>query len=327
MMAKPRVFVSRIIPDAGLEKIHEIADAEVWQDELPPPYETLLEKVRGVDGLVCLLTDRIDGGLMDAAGDQLKVISQMAVGYDNVSVPDATARGIPVGNTPGVLTDTTADFAFTLMVAAARRIVEGERYVKAGRWKTWGPTLLMGHDIFGATLGIVGFGRIGQGMARRASGFNMRVLAYDPTADEATAQALGVELRPLDDVLAESDFVSLHVPLTEETYHLVGERELKLMKPSSVLINSARGPVIDPRALYQALKHGEIACVALDVTEPEPIQADDPLLTLDNCLIVPHIASSSLATRGKMATMAAANLEAGLKGERLPNCVNPEVYG
>jgi glyoxylate reductase len=326
-MAKPRVFVSRIIPDAGLERIHEVADAEVWEDELPPPYDTLLEKVRGVDGLVCLLTDRIDGGLMDAAGDQLKVISQMAVGYDNVSIPDATARGIPVGNTPGVLTDTTADFAFTLMVAAARRVVEGERYVKAGRWKTWGPTLLMGHDIFGATLGIVGFGRIGQSMARRASGFDMRVLAYDPMADKGTAQALGVELRPLDDVLAESDFVSLHVPLTEETYHLVGERELKMMKPSAVLVNSARGPVVDPRALYQALKRGEIACAALDVTEPEPIRADDPLLTLDNCLIVPHIASSSLATRGKMATMAAANLEAGLKGERLPNCVNPEVYG
>jgi glyoxylate reductase len=232
-----------------------------------------------------------------------------------------------VGNTPGVLTDTTADFAFTLMVAAARRVVEGERYVKAGRWKTWGPTLLMGHDIFGATLGIVGFGRIGQGMAKRASGFDMCVLAYDPTADEGEAQALGVALRPLDEVLAESDFVSLHVPLTEATHHLVGARELKLMKPSAVLVNTARGPVVDPRALYQALKSGEIACAALDVTEPEPIQPDDPLLTLDNCLIVPHIASSSLATRGKMATMAAANLEAGLKGERLPHCVNPEVYG
>ncbi len=327
MEAKPKVFVSRIIPNAGLDGIRQVAEAEVWEDELPPPYEVLLEKVRGVDGLVCLLTDRIDGQLMDAAGSQLKVISQMAVGYDNVDIAAATGRGIPVGNTPGVLTDTTADFAFTLMVSAARRVVEGERYVKAGRWKTWGPTLLMGHDIHHATLGIIGLGRIGQGMARRAGGFDMRVLACDPLADPKVAQELGVELRPLDEVLAESDFVSLHVPLTDETHHLIAGRELKVMKPSCVLINTSRGPVVDPVALYDALKNGDIAYAALDVTEPEPISPDDPLLTLDNCLIVPHIASSSLATRSKMASMAAENLAAGLKGERLPNCVNPEVYG
>jgi glyoxylate reductase len=326
-MSDPKVFVSRILPDDGLERIHQIADAEVWQEETPPPYEVLLNKVKGVDGLVCLLTDRIDGNLMDVAGSQLKVISQMAVGFDNVDANAATERGIPVGHTPGVLTDTTADFAFTLMLSAARRVVEGERYVKEGRWKTWGPTLLMGHDIWQATLGIIGFGRIGQGMAKRASGFEMRMLAYDPAADDKVAKELGVELRPMDKLLAESDFVSVHVSLTPETRHLIGEREFKLMKRSCVLVNSARGPVVNPKALYDALKNGGIAYAALDVTEPEPIEMDDPLLTLSNCLIVPHIASSSLATRNKMASMAAANLEAGLKGERLPNCANPQVYG
>jgi glyoxylate reductase len=326
-MSKPKVFVSRIIPDKGLEMIHKIAEAEVWQDELPPPYEVLLEKVKGLDGLVCLLTDQVDAHLMDTAGDSLKVISQMAVGFDNIDIASATDRRIPVGHTPGVLTDTTADFAFTLLMAAGRRVVEGERFVKASKWKTWGPTLLMGHDIHSATLGIVGFGRIGQAVAKRASGFGMRILFYDPNFDEATAKALGAESRPLDEVLAEADFLSLHVLLTPETHHLISERELKLMKPTAVLINTSRGPVVDLKALYVALKNGEISRAALDVTEPEPIPVDDPLLTLDNCLIVPHIASSSIATRTKMATMTAANLEAGLKGEELPNCVNPEVYG
>ncbi|HET6443245.1 MAG TPA: D-glycerate dehydrogenase [candidate division Zixibacteria bacterium] len=325
-MPKPRVFVTRIIPDKGLEMIHEVADAEIWPGELPPPYSVLLEKVRGLDGLVCLLTDQIDGNLMDAAGDNLKVISQMAVGFDNVDIQAATARNIPVGNTPGVLTDTTADFAFTLLMAAARRVVEGERFVKEGKWKTWGPTLLMGHEIHGATLGLIGFGRIGKAMARRAAGFNMRILCYDPQIDGAAAKTLGVENCSFEEVLVKADFLSLHVPLNEDTYHLMGEEEFKMMKPSSVLINSARGPVVDPKSLYTALNGGLISYAALDVTEPEPITMDDPLLTLENCLIVPHIASSSIATRTKMATMAAANLAAGLKNERLPNCANPGVY-
>lgn len=307
--------------------IREAAEAEIWPGEIPPPYEVLLEKVRGLDGLVCLLTDQIDGRLMDAAGDNLKVISQMAVGFDNVDIQAATARNIPIGNTPGVLTDTTADFAFTLLVAAARRVVEGERFVKEGKWKTWGPTLLMGHEIHGATLGLVGFGRIGKGMARRAAGFNMRIVFCDPDVDEAAAKALGAENCSFEEVLARADFLSLHVPLNEDTHHLVGEDEFKIMKRSAVLINSARGPVVDPKALFTALKEGLISYAALDVTEPEPIGMDDPLLTLENCLIVPHIASSSIATRTKMATMAAANLAAGLMGERLPNCANPEVYG
>ncbi len=322
-MSKPRVFVSRIIPDRGLEMIRAVADTEIWPDEMPPPYAVLLEKVAGLDGLVCLLTDRIDSNLMDAAGKNLKVISQMAVGFDNIDIQAATARNLPIGNTPGVLTDTTADFAFTLLMAAARRVVEGERFVKAGKWKTWGPTLLMGNDIHGAILGLVGFGRIGQAMARRAAGFNMRILYYDPSTD---AEVAGAESCTLEEVLTKADFVSLHVPLNEETHHLMSEAEFKMMKPSAVLINTARGPVVDPNALYEALKEGEISHAALDVTEPEPITMDDPLLALDNCLIVPHIASSSIAARTKMASMAAENLAAGLRGERLPNCVNPEVY-
>ena len=208
--------------------------------------------MRGVEGLLCLLTDQIDGALMDTAGDQLKVISQMAVGFDNIDVAAATARGIPVGNTPGVLTDTSADFAFTLMLAAARRVVEGERYVKEGKWQTWSPTALMGHDIYQATLGIIGFGRIGREMAKRATGFDMRILVYSPSLDAKTAADMGVERRSMDEVLSESDFLSLHVPLTPDTHHMIGERELSLMKPTSILINTARGPVVDPHALYNA---------------------------------------------------------------------------
>jgi glyoxylate reductase len=326
-MTKSNVFVTRIIPDAGLEKIQATTEAEIWNGEEPPPYETLVDKAQGLDGLVTLLTDQIDAELMDAAGSSLKVISQMAVGFDNIDIAAATARDIPVGHTPGVLTETVADFTFALMMAAGRRIVEGDRYVKDGKWVTWGPTLFMGQEVFGATLGLIGLGRIGQCMAHRARGFNMRVLYADPMADEERAKKLGAEPHELDELLAESDFVSLHVPLTDETTHLMGEREFGLMKSSAILVNTSRGPVVDPNALYQALKDGQIAHAALDVTEPEPIPMDDPLLTLDNCLIVPHIASSSLTTRSKMSVMTAENLEAGLKGERLPHCANPEVYG
>ncbi len=303
--------------------VREVADTEVWHYPLPPPYETLLEKVRGVNGLLCLITDKIDAHLMDVAGPELRVISQMAVGFDNVDVSNATVRGIAVGNTPGVLTDTTADFAFTLLMAAARRVVEGERYVKAGRWQTWGPTLLMGHDVHGATLGIIGFGRIGRAMAKRAVGFGMRVLCHDHNCNKESARKLGAELCSLNVLLSESDFVSLHVPLNSDTYHLIGEHEMQVMKPTSVLINTARGPIVDPVALYEALLGAEISFAALDVTEPEPILHDDLLLTLDNCLIVPHIASSSVATREKMAIMAAENLIAGLRGEELPHVVHP----
>jgi len=328
-MAKPRVFVTRIIPEGGLKLVREACDAEIWEDELPPPREVLLEKVRGVDGLLPLLTDTIDAELMDAAGPQLKVIANYAVGYNNIDVDAATARGIRVGNTPGVLTDTTADFAFTLLMSAARRVVEGMDYVRAGKWKTWGPTLLLGRDIHHATLGVVGFGRIGKGMARRATGFDMRVLFYDPfiTGDDPVAVEVGAECVGLETLLSESDFVSIHVPLMPETHHLIGVQALRTMKSTAILINTARGPVVDPDALYQALTEGEIAYAALDVTEPEPILTDSPLLTLSNCIVVPHIASSSIATRTRMAEIAARNLIAGVKGEALPAWVNPQVAG
>jgi glyoxylate reductase len=309
-----------------MERIHELADAEVWPGENAPPYEVLIEKVEGRDGLVCLLTDRIDGDLIERAGKSLRVISQMAVGSDNIDIVAATRRRIPVGITPGVLTDTTADLAFALLMAAARRIAEGERYVKAGRWKTWGPTLLMGQDVHGAVLGLVGFGRIGQAVCRRARGFDMSVLFHDPLVDPAAGREMGAAACSLEELLSRADFVSVHTTLTPQTRRLIGERELNMMKPISVLVNTARGPIVDTRALYLALKEGKIWYAALDVTDPEPIPPDDPLLTLDNCLVVPHIASSSYATRTKMALMAAANLEAGLEGKRLPDCANPEVY-
>ncbi|MCD6553095.1 MAG: D-glycerate dehydrogenase [Anaerolineae bacterium] len=324
-MVKPRVYVTRIIPQAGLEMVREFCEAEVWEGEMPPPRQVLMEKVKGVDGLLSLLTDPIDAEVMDAAGPQLKVISNYAVGYDNIDVAAATARGIIVTNTPGVLTDTTADFAFTLLMAAARRVVEGMDYVRAGKWLTWGPTLLLGRDVHHATLGLIGMGRIGSGMARRAQGFEMRVLYYDPYCPPEKGEALGAQSVELNTLLAESDFVSVHVPLTPETHHMLGVEQFKMMKSSAILINTARGPIVDPDALYAALKNGEIAYAALDVTEPEPLPADHKLLTLPNLIVCPHIASASIATRTKMATMAAENLIAGLKGEMPPNPVNPEV--
>ncbi|MGD2026963.1 MAG: D-glycerate dehydrogenase [Anaerolineales bacterium] len=324
-MDKPKVFVTRRLPEPAMEQLVEATHAEVWQEELPPSKEVLVQKVAGKAGLLCLLTDPVDAEVMDSAGEQLKVISNCAVGVDNIDLEAASARAIPVGNTPGILTETTADFAFALLMAAARRVVEGDSYVRAGKWKTWGLTMLLGQDVAGATLGLVGFGRIGQAVARRAAGFGMRVLFYDPshTLKPDTPPGEQVDLKTL---LAESDFVSLHTPLNESTYHLIGKDVFARMKPSAVLINTARGGVVDPKALYHALKDKQIAFAALDVTEPEPIPQDDPLLTLDNLILAPHIASASRATRGKMAQMAVENLLAGLTGERLPNCVNQEIY-
>ena len=318
--------MTRMIPEKALEMVRREANIDVWRDPLPPPYETMIQNVRGVDALLCLLTDRIDAQLIDAAGPEIKVISQMAVGYDNIDLPAATARGIPVGNTPGVLTDTTADFAWALLMAAARRVVEGDKFTRAGKWKTWGPMDFLGPDITGATLGIIGFGRIGQGLARRAGGFDMRVLYHDTQRRPEAELKYGAQYAGLEALLREADFVSLHTILSQATYHLMDDAHFRLMKPSGILINTARGPVVDSAALYRALSSGTIAYAALDVTEPEPVRPDDPLLTLDNIIIAPHIASASFATRSRMAVMAAANLIAGLKGERLPNCVNPQVY-
>ena len=324
-MSKPSVFVTRRIPEKGLEMIRDFCEVDLWAGELPPGRDELLKHVKGMDGLLSLLTDKVDGELMDAAGEQLKVISNLAVGFDNIDVPAATARGIPVGNTPDVLTDATADFAFTLLLAAGRRLLEGDRYIKAGKWKTWDPLALLGVEIKGATLGLVGFGRIGKAMARRAAGFDMRVIYYDPSEKipDSRIDATHVDF---DTLLEESDFISLHVPLTTDTRHLIGAEALSKMKTEAVLINTARGPIVDPDALYEALKQHRIFAAALDVTEPEPLPLEHPLYTLDNLIIAPHIASASRATRDKMAMMAAQNLIAGLKGERLPNCVNPQVY-
>lgn len=321
---KPKVYVTRLIPEEGLQMIREFCHVRVWEEELPPPRQVLMEKLKDMDGLLCLLTDKIDAELMDAA-PKLRVISNYAVGYDNIELAEATKRSIIVGNTPGVLTDTTADLTFALLMAAARRIVEGDKFVRAGKWKTWGPKLLLGCDVHGATLGIIGFGRIGQAVAKRARGFDMHILYYDICRREDLERGLGIEYTDMDALLRESDFITTHTTLSPGTYHLISDRELKLMKKTAILVNAARGPIVDPKALYKALKEGEIAYAALDVTEPEPVPADDPLLALDNIIIVPHIGSASYATRAKMATMAAENLIAGLKGEMPPNPVNPEV--
>ena len=323
---KPKVFVSRLIDREALDMIAEVAEMEVWRDELPPPYEVLLEKVKDVDGLLALLSDRVDITLMDAA-PKLKVISNLAVGYDNIDITEATKRGIQVGNTPGVLTETTADIAFALLMAAARRVVEADRHVRKSQWKTWGPMILLGQDIHHATLGIIGLGRIGIEVAKRARGFNMNVLYHDIVRNsEETERQLGVKyISELTELLSTSDFISVHVPLLPGTHHLIGASEFALMKPTAVFINTSRGPVVDQKALYEALRSGKIFAAGIDVTEVEPISTDDPLLTLENVVITPHIASASVHTRKNMAMMAAENLLAGLRGEVLPNCVNPEV--
>ena len=322
--ARPRVFVARIIPDEGLEAVRAACDVDLWEDELPPPRDELLRRVAGCDGVLTLLTDKVDDEFLDAAGPQLRVVSNYAVGFDNIDVAACARRGIPVGNTPGVLTDTTADLAWTLLMAAARRVPEGDRYVRAGEWKTWGPLLLLGPDVHGATLGIVGFGRIGQAVARRAQGFGMEILYHDVNELPAeVTEPLGATYLPLEELLPRSDFVSLHVNLSPVTRHLINATTLGWMKPAAVLVNTSRGPVVDQRALADALRDGTIWAAALDVTDPEPIPMDDPLVGLDNCLIVPHIASASRATRGKMAAMAAANLVAGVTGRPLPTEVPP----
>ncbi len=324
---RPIVFVARRIPEDGLRPILDACDARVWEDDLPPPRAVLLDAIRGCDGVLTLLTDRVDDEFLDAAGPRLKVVSNYAVGFDNIDVPAVTARGLPAGNTPGVLTETTADLAFALLMAAARRLPEGDRYVRAGQWQTWGPLLLLGPDVHGSTIGIVGFGRIGQAVARRAQGFGMTILYHDvQRADPAVEATFAASFVPLEELLGRSDFVSLHVNLTAETKGLIDAEKLSWMKPTAVLVNTSRGPVVDGHALADALRSGTIFAAALDVTDPEPIPMDHPLVGLDNCLIVPHIASASRATRGKMAEMAAANLLAGVRGDRLPTPINPEVY-
>jgi glyoxylate reductase len=323
-MARPHVFVTRRIPEEGLRLVREQAECRLWDDDLPPPRDALLAGAAEADGLLCLLTDRVDRELLERA-PRLKVVANMAVGYDNVDVPACTARGVVVTNTPGVLTETTADLAWALLMSAARRVVEADRFTREGKWKTWGPMLLLGQDVHHATLGIVGLGRIGAEVAKRGRGFDMRLLYNSRTRKPELERELGVEHVSLEDLLRQSDFVSLHTPLTPETQGLIGARELALMKPTAFLINTARGSVVDQKALYLALRERRIAGAGLDVFEVEPIPPDDPLLVLENVVVLPHIASASTATRGRMARMAAENCLAVLSGRRPANPINPEV--
>ena len=320
----PRVFVTRELPGDQFAALRSDPQfqLDIWPGDFPPPREDLLDRVRGADALLCLITDRIDAAVLDAAGAQLRVVSQMAVGVDNVDVDACTARGIPVGNTPGVLTETTADIAWALILAAARRVVESAEFVKRGDWKTWGPLLMAGVDVHDRTLGVVGFGQIGQAVARRAQGFGMRTLYWNRTPRPERAAQLGAQLRSLDQLLAESDFVSLNVALTDDTHHLIDAEALATMQPGAILINTARGPIVDEAALADALRDGRIAGAGLDVTEVEPIDPASPLLTMNNVVVLPHIGSASLATRAKMADIAVANLRAALADQPMPHRVN-----
>jgi glyoxylate reductase len=327
MSLKPRVFVTRRIPDAGLRLIKEACDAEIWPDQLPPPAAVLRQKVADCDGLVSLLTDVIDAAFLDKA-PRLKVVSNFAVGFNNIDVKACTERGIRVGNTPGVLTDATADMAFALLIAAARRIVDGHQYTLAGKWKTWEPLGHLGQDLAGRTLGVVGMGRIGLALAKRCrGGWDMNILYHDVYKNEKAEKELGAKQVDLDTLLRESDFVSLHTDLNEKTRGLIGAESLAKMKKSAVLINTARGPLVDTKALTAALKAGTIFAAGLDVTDPEPIAATDALLKLPNVVVAPHIASATVRTRDQMAEICAKNLLAGLRGEPLAAWVNPEVAG
>ena len=323
---RKKVYVTRKLPEEAMKLLEEKFDVEVWTEEMPPPKEVLIEKVKNIDGLICLLTEKIDKEVINAAGPRLRGICQVAVGYDNIDVEAATKKGIYVTNTPGVLTETTADYAFALLMATARRIAEADRYVRSGKWKIpWGLMMLLGQDIWGKTIGIIGMGRIGTAVARRAKGMNMKILYYDVVRNEKAEKELGAKYVDLETLLKESDFVTLHVPLLPSTRHLINEERLKLMKKTACLINTSRGPVVDEKALYKALKEGWIWAAGLDVWEKEPTDPDNPLLKLDNVTASPHIASGSIATRTKMALMAVENMIAILEGKVPPNLVNKEV--
>jgi glyoxylate reductase len=323
-MAKPKIYVTRDIGERGLKIIRQHFDTEVWPEYAPPPKKTIIEKARTVDALATLLSDKIDAEVFDAA-PKLKIVSQLAVGFDNIDVAEATKRGIYVTNTPEVLTDTTADFAWALLLAVARRVAEADKYVRTGQWKVgWHPNMMAGRDVYGATIGVVGAGRIGYAVAKRATGFDMKILFYD-VVPRPEIEKLGAQKADLDTLLKQSDFVSIHVPLMKETHHLINEQKLRLMKKTAYLINNSRGPVVDEKALYKALKEGWIAGVALDVFEQEPIPVDSPLLKLDNVVLAPHISSASLETRSRMAEMVAENLVAFFEGRKPPNLINPDV--
>jgi glyoxylate reductase len=305
MGARARVFVTRQLPGQALDRLVAEHDVEIWPERLPPPRSELMARAPDLEGLLSLLTDPVDAGLIEAA-PKLRAISNYAVGVDNVDVEAAAARGIPVGNTPDVLTDSTADLAIGLMLAVGRRLAEGEAFVRAGDWRTWEPALMLGRDLHGATVGIVGYGRIGQAVGRRLEGFGCELLTSNRSED-------------LPDLLERSDFVTLHCPLTPTTRGLIDEDALRRMKPTAYLVNTARGPIVDTNALARALHAGELAGAALDVTDPEPLPADHPLLDAPNLLVVPHVGSATVATRERMADMAVDNLLAGLAGRPMPH--------
>lgn len=325
-MPKPKVYITRQLFPEAIKILEKVAQVDVFEGEDDPaPRDLLLKKVEKIDGLLPMLTDNIDAELMDRAKN-LKVVSNYAVGYNNIDVDAATERGIMVTNTPDILTDTTADTAFVLLMAISRRLVEVDKYVRDGRWvRAWGPKMLLGSDVTGKTLGIIGIGRIGSALVPRAKGFRMKVLYNDMMRSPEKEKSLGIEYREFDELLMEADYISVHVPLTAETQHLIGKRELSLMKPTAYLINTSRGSVVDEKALYKALKDRVIAGAALDVHEKEPVAPDDPLLGLDNIIMAPHIGSATVETRIAMAVRAATNLSSALRGERPKDLVNPQV--
>lgn len=318
------VFVTRTLPEPGLEILRKHCDVKVWPQRLPPSQADLREGISGAAGVLTLVTDPVDGEMMDSAPD-LRVISNYAVGYDNIDVTAATERGIAVTNTPGVLTEATADFAFALLMAAARRVVEGDCAVRQGQWLTWEPDFLLGKDVHGAVLGIVGLGRIGRAIASRAVGFDMRRVYFDVNRNVEAEEELGVEYVPFEDLLGMSDFISIHVPLSAETHKMLGQAELRSVKQGAVLVNTSRGEIIDEDALVEALCEGRLGAAGLDVYSEEPLPVDHPLVQLGNAVLCPHLGSASVAARKAMARIAAENLVAILRGRRAEHVVNPEV--
>ena len=321
----PVVLVTRRIPGEGPRTLREAGlEVRQWESDEPIPRERLLAEVANAQGLLCMSADRVDQALLDAA-PRLRVVGNFAVGYDNIDVPACTRRRVVACNTPGVLAETTADLTWALLLAVARRVVEGVEYVKQGHWKYWGPRILLGQDVHHRTLGIVGMGQIGWEVARRGLGFDMRVLYYSRTRRTDLEARAPIQYVDFEALLRESDFVSIHVSLSAETRHLFSTPQFRAMKRSAILVNAARGPIVDQAALYEACKDGQIAGAGLDVTDPEPIPPDDPLLSLPNVVVLPHIGSATLATRTRMGTMAAENIAAVLTGRRPPSPLNPEV--
>ena len=324
-MNKYKIFITRDIGEEAIKAIQTVSEVFVWPEETPPSKAEILKHSSDVDALVCMLTDPIDREVIDSAKN-LKVISQMAVGYDNIDVAYASSKEIPVGHTPDVLSNTTADYAWALLMAVSRRVVESHNEVQQGNWAPWGPYVWTGNDVYGATLGIIGMGRIGQAMAKRAAGFDMEILYYSRSPKPEIEKQTGAKFVSLDELLRKSDFVSLHTNLTPETKHLLDEKKFALMKPNAIIINTARGAVIDQRALFNALNENKIAGAGLDVSDPEPILENDQLLNLPNVVITPHIGSASHKTRQRMAMMMAENVLAALDNKPIPFCANPKIY-